>query len=217
MQGGFASLIHPIVTRSQILRLFGQHGLQDLFRTHHANALGNPPLDNDEEDDGYTGRGSRRRRQGRPVPSRYPPIPSEEGRRLMSSGTFGETGFYEDKLRKRKDRLARRLIYRELGVNQDPPARANKLISQVEYSMRCWHSKLMPFTFRVSYLLQTRTPSSITMLVVTLASSLTMATSSSAVGKTSKFECTTPQILTSGNTTRLPNIPTDNGRSQMPP
>ncbi|KAL8759576.1 MAG: hypothetical protein Q9199_000699 [Rusavskia elegans] len=137
------------VTRSQILRLFGQHGLQDLFRTHHANALGNPPLDDDEEDDGYTGRGSRRRRQGRPVPSRYPPIPSEEGRRLMSSGTFGETGFYEDKLRKRKDRLARRLIYRELGVNQDPPARANKLISQglipssnadtiIHYNARCY-------------------------------------------------------------------------------
>ncbi|KAL8699906.1 MAG: hypothetical protein Q9224_001210 [Gallowayella concinna] len=138
------------VTRSQIMRLFGQHGLQDLFRTHQANASGNPLLDEDDEDDGYTARGSRRRRRrGQGVASNYPPIPSQEGKRLMGSGTFGESGFYEDKLRKRKDRLARRLVYRELGIHQDPPGRANKLISQgllpssnadtiIHYNARCY-------------------------------------------------------------------------------
>ncbi|KAL8733635.1 MAG: hypothetical protein Q9166_002045 [cf. Caloplaca sp. 2 TL-2023] len=136
------------VTRSQILRLFGHHGLQDLFRTHQANASGNPPLD-DDEDDGYTSRGSRRRRRGQDIPNNYPPIPSDEGRRLMGSGTFGESGSYEDKLRKRKDRLSRRLIYRELGVNQDTPGRDNRLISQglipssnadaiIHYNARCY-------------------------------------------------------------------------------
>lgn len=123
------------MTRSQILRLFGQHGLQDLFRNPQVNTLGNAPQDDEEEDDGCTGRSGRRRRRGQPTPSRYAPIPSEQGKRLMSSGTFGETGFYEDKLRNRKDRLARRLIYRELGISQGPPARANKLISQVECSV----------------------------------------------------------------------------------
>ncbi|KAL8889938.1 MAG: hypothetical protein Q9215_002863 [Flavoplaca cf. flavocitrina] len=137
------------VTRSQILRLFGQHGLQDLFRTHQTHASGNPPLDDNEDDDGYMARGTRRRRRGQHHASRYPPIPSEAGKRLMASGTFGESGFYEDKLRKRKDRLARRLIYRELAVNQDTPARANKLISQglipssnadtiIHYNARCY-------------------------------------------------------------------------------
>ncbi|KAL8807383.1 MAG: hypothetical protein Q9182_000722 [Xanthomendoza sp. 2 TL-2023] len=137
------------VTRSQIMRLFRQHGLQNLFRTHQTNTFGNP-LDDEDEDDGYTARGSRRRRRrGQGIASNYPPIPSEEGRRLMGSGTFGENAFYEDKVRKRKDRLARRLIYRELGVHQDSPGRANKLISQglipssnadsiIHYNARCY-------------------------------------------------------------------------------
>ncbi|KAL8820276.1 MAG: hypothetical protein Q9223_001469 [Gallowayella weberi] len=144
--------VHPPlvqVTRSQIMRLFRQHGLQNLFRTHQTNVFGNP-LDDEDDDDGYTARGGRRRRRrGQGIASNYPPIPSEEGKRLMGSGTFGESGFYEDKLRKRKDRLARRLAYRELGVHQDSPGRANKLISQgllpssnadsiIHYNARCY-------------------------------------------------------------------------------
>lgn len=125
------------MTRSQILRLLSRHGLQDLFRIHQANALTDPTQNDDLENGGNTGRGS------------YPPIPSEEGRRLMSSGTFGETGSYQGKLGKRKDRLARRLIYRELGVNQDSPGRANRLISQVKCSTISLQAKLMLVAFRV--------------------------------------------------------------------
>lgn len=70
----------------------------------------------------------RRRTKGR---AKLPLVPSEEGERLMADGNFGETRSYEDKLRKRKDRLPRRLMYRELGVSMESPTRCNKLISQV--------------------------------------------------------------------------------------
>lgn len=49
----------------------------------------------------------------------------------MANGTFGGNEYYEDKLRKRRECLARRLMYRELGVHMDSPTRTNKLISQV--------------------------------------------------------------------------------------
>ncbi|KAL8863475.1 MAG: hypothetical protein Q9178_000156 [Gyalolechia marmorata] len=123
-------------TEAEFLGMRTSEGARPVL-THQANALGDPPQDDDLENGSNTGRGS------------YPPIPSEEGKRLMSSGTFGETGSYEGKLGKRKDRLARRLIYREMGVSQDSPGRANRLISQglipsskadtiIHYNARCY-------------------------------------------------------------------------------
>lgn len=138
------------VTQSQILRLFGNAGLRDLFTTHRVHASGNPPIDEgDEAEGGYGGLGSPRTRRIRKTSARYPPIPSEKGRELMASGTFGENDHYEDKLRKRKDRLASRLMYRELGVHADSPKRVNRLVSQglipssnadtiVHYNARCY-------------------------------------------------------------------------------
>lgn len=122
------------MTQSQILRLFGNGGLRDLFTTHIGHASGNPPIEEeDEADDGYGGLGNRRARRSNKDSARYPPIPSEKGRELMGSGTFGENEYYEDKLRKRKDRLASRLMYRELGIHADSPKRVNKLVSQVRF------------------------------------------------------------------------------------
>ncbi|KAL8839060.1 MAG: hypothetical protein Q9170_001896 [Blastenia crenularia] len=144
--GGAPTLSRNLVTQSQILRLFGNTGLRELFTTHRGHAYG----DSDEQtDDGYGGIRNRRLRHGNKVPGRYPPIPSEEGRRLMSNGIFGDNEYYEDKLRKRKDRLARRLMYRELGVHADAPKRTNKLVSQglipssnadtiIHYDTRCY-------------------------------------------------------------------------------
>ena len=109
------------------MRLFGHAGLRDLFTTHRGSGI---IVDEDDEvDDGYGG--TRRRRRTRDRRGQYPPAPSEEGKKLMATGTFGENAHYEDKLRKRKERLATRLMYRELGTHADTPHRTDRLMSQV--------------------------------------------------------------------------------------
>lgn len=110
------------------MRLFGHAGLQGLFTNHRSNSSGNPPDDDDDPDNGY---GSRRRRRGKASKEGYPTVPSEEGEKLMATGTFGESEHYEDRLRNRKGRLATRLMYRELGISSHAPNRANKLAAQV--------------------------------------------------------------------------------------
>ena len=122
------------VTHNQIMRLFGHSGLRSLFTNHRRSASGFVPTDDDEEagaEDGYGSFGSRRRRQTRTNDRKTPLAPSKEGTRLMISGTFGDSDYYADMLRKRKPRLARRLMYRELGNEKALPTRSNKLISQV--------------------------------------------------------------------------------------
>ncbi|KAL9590638.1 MAG: hypothetical protein Q9203_000563 [Teloschistes exilis] len=134
------------VTHDQIMRLFGHAGLQGLFTNHRSNSSGNPPDDDDDPDNGY---GSRRRRRGKASKERYPTVPSEEGGRLMATGTFGESEHYEDRLRNRKGRLTTRLMYRELGISSHAPNRANKLVAQslipssnadtiIHYNDRCY-------------------------------------------------------------------------------
>lgn len=113
------------------MRLFGHAGLRNLFAPH---TLGNQPLDdngeeNQDEEEGNTY--SRRRRRTKGSSISVPAVPSECGQRLMATGTFGDNEYYEDKLRKRKKRLVRRLMYRELGTQSTTPNRMNKLISQV--------------------------------------------------------------------------------------
>lgn len=100
------------------MRLFGRR----------SEAIGLQLLDDGDEEGDAHGEQRRRRTKGRAT---LPLVPNEEGGRLMINGTFGQTGNYEDKLRKRKNRLARRLMYRELGVSMESPTRCNKLISQV--------------------------------------------------------------------------------------
>ena len=46
----------------------------------------------------------------------FPPVPSEEGRKLMDGGVFGASQCYRD-WRKRKPRLANKLMMREFGLN----------------------------------------------------------------------------------------------------
>ncbi|KAL8643106.1 MAG: hypothetical protein Q9228_000286 [Teloschistes exilis] len=116
-------------------------------RIHGAfTTSGNPPDDDDDPDNGY---GSRRRRRGKASKERYPTVPSEEGGRLMATGTFGESEHYEDRLRNRKGRLTTRLMYRELGISSHAPNRANKLVAQslipssnadtiIHYNDRCY-------------------------------------------------------------------------------
>ncbi|KAL8763863.1 MAG: hypothetical protein Q9184_000459 [Pyrenodesmia sp. 2 TL-2023] len=124
------------VSHAMIMRLFGRRG----------DSIGLQLLDGGDEERVAHGSQRRRRTKGR---AKLPPVPSEEGERLMADGTFGETRSYEDKLGKRTDRLARRLMYRELGVSMESPTRCNKLISQglipssnadtiIHYDARCY-------------------------------------------------------------------------------
>lgn len=85
---------------------------------------------NSEDDEGiYPGYGVRRSRRSRRrfEGDRYPKIPSDEGKKLMESGTFGTNDrcdhsacglpFSQTSMRKRR-KLARRMFDREMGVEQ---------------------------------------------------------------------------------------------------
>ena len=87
--------------------------------------------DDDGIDAGYDGSGVRRKRRSKRAKVKFPAVPSEEGRSLMESGTFGSNEYYKDMLKKKKPGVARRLMDRELGINPGQTRRTNRLISQV--------------------------------------------------------------------------------------
>lgn len=119
------------VSRTQLMQLIGHAGLQSLFTNHntaHAEAFG--PDDEDTDlDDGYGGFGNRRPRP-RGAKTKPPSVPSEEGRKLMDSGTFG-TSISSQISPKMKTQLARSLMSRELGVGRVNSVTTNKLLSHV--------------------------------------------------------------------------------------
>lgn len=98
--------------------------------------------DDDDDSDAYLGYATRRSRRNRStfVGDRYPKIPSEKGRELMDSGTFGTNDhcehtscglpYSETDIGKRR-KLARRMLDREMGVESRGRARAlNGLAAQ---------------------------------------------------------------------------------------
>ncbi|CAF9912526.1 MAG: hypothetical protein GOMPHAMPRED_007682 [Gomphillus americanus] len=101
------------------------------------------------DDDMLYSLGRRRRRRhpsARPAP---PPVPSPAGQELMDSGTFGLSRNWQDDLRKRKKRMARTLMNRELGITTEQVRRNNQEITQnmipssqadtiVHYKARCY-------------------------------------------------------------------------------
>ncbi len=105
------------------MQLLGHAGLRRIFANHTVPGSG------DDDDD--TGSSGRRRRRVKRDPNRFPKVPSEEGRRLMDGGTFGNREPWQDVLKKRKSKLARQLMYRELGIDANHAAKANEVISQV--------------------------------------------------------------------------------------
>lgn len=116
-----------MTTRSQARRANAQHVQLD---------ENDEEVDEEEEEesDTFLGYGARRRRNRRPVNGeRYPKIPSEEGKRLMSAGGFGTIDrcshtacgrpFSDTTMNKRR-RLSRRMLDREMGVENRGRARA---------------------------------------------------------------------------------------------
>ncbi|KAK5170713.1 hypothetical protein LTR04_004576 [Oleoguttula sp. CCFEE 6159] len=138
------------VTREQILQLLGQHGLRRLFANH--NSLRRRGAADDEEDDeldsGGYGPVAPRRTRGRERKP-FPKVPSDVGRELMESGTFGANDRQEGTYI-RKKKLAHRLMRRELSIGNSGRQKSfNRLISQgmipsstadtiINYDARCY-------------------------------------------------------------------------------
>ncbi|TQW01048.1 hypothetical protein V2A60_002066 [Cordyceps javanica] len=93
-----------LVTRAQVLALLRNGQL--------ARGL----MDEDAEEDleGLFGQWGRRRRRPAKDPNRFPKVPSDEGRKLMQSGTFGSSN--EAVRQGATKRIARRMLERELGI-----------------------------------------------------------------------------------------------------
>ncbi|EEQ91126.2 WD repeat protein [Blastomyces dermatitidis ER-3] len=130
------------LSATEFLRLFGS-GLRQVLPTHRISGLGFYLDDNGNDVYGgpiYRMHGSR---SGEHL---LPKIPSDAGRKLMYSGDFGSHLNYVDKIKRRKERLATRLMWRELAngprlrpraISQDliPNSKADKII---HYNSRCY-------------------------------------------------------------------------------
>ena len=81
--------------------------------------------------DGFGGLATWRRRRDKGSGQKFPPVPSEEGKKLMGGGVFGTNEYYRDMTRKKNRRLARKLMSRELGATKGQSARTASAISQV--------------------------------------------------------------------------------------
>lgn len=118
------------ITQQQILQLLNQAGIRGLFTsagmTTRSQARRGQAADDDEDDESYLGYEARRRRRPRTaIGDQYPPIPNEEGEKLMQSGTFGNNDRCQhtacglpmnDRVRRQRRKLAWRVMDRELGV-----------------------------------------------------------------------------------------------------
>ena len=127
--------LNQITVPAQLMRLLGHAGLRRLLTNHRTGGtditLQLSGDDDDESEDAYIGPGTRRRRKVRESKNNFPPIPSEEGRRLMDGGVFGSNECYRDRRIKRKTRLARKLLSRESGTDPSESTRATNSMSQV--------------------------------------------------------------------------------------
>ena len=134
------------------MQLLGRAGLGRIFTADHPSRRGRLLHDNDDDldsepDTGYGGVAPRRKRgRGRKA---FQKVPSDEGRELMGSGTFGTNDRPEDTM-KRKKKLAYRLMRRELGLGSlGRQKNSNRVISQslipaskadtiIHYNARCY-------------------------------------------------------------------------------
>lgn len=127
-----------MVSQRQILNLLGGRHL----------GLGVGDEDEDDDDDMNWGHRLRRRR---PLdPNRFPKIPSEKGRELMNSGTFGANDVLSPFQRKKK--LARRILDREMGLGDRSYRRINQgVMAQVSHSLWAepWASSSSTDTYAV--------------------------------------------------------------------
>ncbi|KAI0401554.1 WD40-repeat-containing domain protein [Xylaria palmicola] len=101
--------------------LVSQREMINLLRGHNLGILLNGGEDWDDDDGNWDSRLRRRRALD---PNRFPKVPSEKGRELMSSGTFGVNDISSPM--RRKKQLARRILERELGTGDRSYRRMNQ-------------------------------------------------------------------------------------------
>lgn len=120
---------------AQFMQLLGHAGLRRILASHGAGGSGiTVQLDEDDPDgleDRYGALGTRRRQGAKGCNNKFPPVPSEEGKKLMDGGVFGSRGYYTDNRMQKKTRLARKLMSRELGTDRYHSTRATSAVSQV--------------------------------------------------------------------------------------
>ena len=123
------------ISRAQILRLLNTTHLRRLLQLHGDGGSGLVSVEQDDDDDGdeyEEGRYLRSGRRRRTEPTfQPPPVPSPEGQRLMGEGVFGRNEEWEDDIRKRRKKVARRLMMRELGLDAYGAKKEDDFISQV--------------------------------------------------------------------------------------
>ncbi|KAI8945822.1 WD40-repeat-containing domain protein [Xylaria longipes] len=98
-----------------------QREIMNLLRGRNLGILLN---NGDDDDDDAANWEPRLRRRRALDPNRFPKVPSEKGRELMNSGTFGANDI-SSPLRKKKQ-LARRILERELGTGDRGYRRMNQ-------------------------------------------------------------------------------------------
>ncbi|KAJ5692356.1 LEC14B protein [Penicillium macrosclerotiorum] len=103
------------ISGARLFHFLTLSGLRDTLR-----ANGWPPLlegeeEIDDEDDSlHTGGRPRGRRHRGSY--KWPEVPSSAGTDLMGSGIFGTNQYYVDRIKKRKQAFATKLMWRELGI-----------------------------------------------------------------------------------------------------
>lgn len=148
---GCWKLMHyDTVTRNQIMQLLGHAGLGRIFAAnlhrHHPFEDEDEEEDSSEPDTGYGDVAPKRRGRGRAA---FQKVPSDKGRDLMNTGTFGSNDRALNSV-KRKKKLAYRVMKRELGLGSDGHQRnTTRLMRQdlipesaadtiIHYNSRCY-------------------------------------------------------------------------------
>ena len=123
-----------LVTIDQINAVLGSHGpLRRLLLSHYRRDRASRASDDDEDEyaSGYGGFAPRRRRP-KITGDKFPKIPSEQGKALMSSGIYGYNENFVDRRRKRKANVNEKLLWRKLGLDaRGSSRRANRYVAQV--------------------------------------------------------------------------------------
>ncbi|KAL2009074.1 hypothetical protein VTN00DRAFT_7268 [Thermoascus crustaceus] len=111
-------MIRGRATSTQILQLLRASGFRQILQSRIGGTWADDDDDDDDDDYGlpYGGLRHRRRQTERPREDIFPKVPSDVGTELMASGNYGSNTHYVDELKKRKKRLATKLMWRELGV-----------------------------------------------------------------------------------------------------
>ncbi|KAI1346111.1 WD40-repeat-containing domain protein [Xylaria sp. FL0043] len=113
-------VINLIASVGRRAGLVSQREILNLLRGRNLGIL----LDGEDDDDDFDDWTHRLRRRRPLDPNRFPKVPSEKGRELMNSGTFGANDI-SSPLRKKKQ-LARRILDRELGIGDKSYRKINQ-------------------------------------------------------------------------------------------